>query len=112
MFQQNNLLDYAIEAYSKTMKLKKNTNFEFRIAQIYGEKGEFEKMFDSYVQLVDKDENYIGSVQRLASRYINDDPTSKNNIALKPCPEVSIEGSCIALRLGGGPGGCTGPSVA
>ena len=83
MFQQNNLLDYAIEAYSKTMKLKKNTNFEFRIAQIYGEKGEFEKMFDSYVQLVDKDENYIGSVQRLASRYINDDPTSKNNIALK-----------------------------
>mgnify|MGYP003633246223 CR=1 FL=1 len=83
MFQQNNLLNYAIEAYSKTMELKKNTNFEFRIAQIYGEKGEFEKMFDSYVQLVDKDENYIGSVQRLASRYINDDPTSKNNIALK-----------------------------
>ena len=83
MFRQNNLLDYAIEAYSKTMELNKNANYEFAIAQIYGEKGEFDKMFDSYIELIDKDENYISSVQRLASRYINEDPTSKNNLALK-----------------------------
>ena len=83
MFRQNNLLDYAIDAYSKTMELNKNTNYEFAIAQIYGEKGEFDKMFDSYIELIDKDENYISSIQRLASRYINEDPTSKNNLALK-----------------------------
>lgn len=83
MFQQNNLLDYAIEAYSKTMRLYKNASYEFQIAQIYGEKGEFEKMFDSYAQLIDKDENYLGGVQRFTSRYINEDATNSNNIAFK-----------------------------
>ena len=83
MFQQNNLLNYAIEAYSKTMRLYKNASYEFQIAQIYGEKGEFEKMFDSYTQLIDKDENYLGGVQRFTSRYINEDATNSNNIAFK-----------------------------
>lgn len=83
MFQQNNLLDYAIAAYSKTMKLNKNASYEFQIAQIYGEKGEFEKMFDSYIQLIDKDENYLEGVQRYISRYINEDATYSNNIAFK-----------------------------
>ena len=83
MFQQNNLLDYAIKAYSKTMRLHENASYEFQIAQIYGEKGEFEKMFDSYIQLIDKDENYLGGVQRYISRYINEDATYSNNIAFK-----------------------------
>ena len=56
MFQQNNLLNYAIAAYSKTMKLNENASYEFQIAQIYGEKGEFEKMFEFYIALVDKNE--------------------------------------------------------
>ena len=83
MFRQNNLLDNAITAYSKTMELNPNSNYQFQVAQIYGEKGEFEKMFDAYINLIDKNESYIGTVQRLASRYISDDPSSKNNTALK-----------------------------
>lgn len=83
MFQQNNLLDFAIEAYSKAMRLHENASYEFQIAQIYGEKGEFEKMFDSYIQLIDKDENYLEGVQRYISRYINEDATYSNNIAFK-----------------------------
>ena len=83
MFQQNNLLEYAIEAYSKTMLLDKNASYEFQIAQIYGEKGAFEKMFDSYIQLIDKDENNLGTVQRYTSKYINDNPKDSNNIAFK-----------------------------
>ena len=83
MFQQNNLLDYAIEAYTKSMQFNEKAKHQFQIAQIYGEKGLFDKMFDSYIDLIDKDENYIGSVQRLVSRYVNDNPKSKNNTALK-----------------------------
>lgn len=83
MFRQNNSLDNAIIAYNKTMRLNKNANYEFQVAQIYGEKGEFEKMFDSYIELVNKNENYLGTVQRFASRFITEDPTSPNNIALK-----------------------------
>ncbi len=83
MFQQNNLLDYAINAYSKSMKLDKNISYEFQIAQIYGEKGEFKKMFESYIELIDKNENYLASAQRYISRYINEEALNANNIALK-----------------------------
>lgn len=83
MFQQNNLLNYAIAAYSKTMKLDKNASYEFQIAQIYGEKGEFEKMFEFYIALIDKNEEYLAGVQRYVSRYINEVASNNNNIAFK-----------------------------
>lgn len=83
MFQENNLLDYAIEAYSKTMSLNKNARYEFQIGQIYGEKGQFEKMFDYYMDLINEDTNNLKGIQRFISRYITEDPFDKNNIALK-----------------------------
>lgn len=83
LFRQNNSLDNAIIAYEKTMELNPNANYEFQLAQIYGEKGDFAEMFNSYVDLVDKNENYIGSVQRVSGRYISDDPLNENNVALK-----------------------------
>ena len=83
MFQQNNLLNYAIAAYSKTMKLNENASYEFQIAQIYGEKGEFEKMFEFYIALVDKNEGYLTGVQRYVSKYINEDASNNNNVAFK-----------------------------
>ena len=82
MFQQNNLLDYAIDAYSKSMKLDKNVSYEFQIAQIYGEKGEFKKMFEYYIELIDKNENYLASAQRYISRYINEEALNANNLSL------------------------------
>ncbi len=83
MFRQNNSLENAILAYEKTMSLNPNASYEFQVAQIYGEKGDFSRMFNSYINLIDKNENYIGSVQRLSGRYITDDPLNENNIALK-----------------------------
>lgn len=83
MFQENNLLDYAIEAYSKTMSLNKNARYEFQIGQIYGEKGQFEKMFDYYMDLINENTNNLKGIQRFISRYITEDPFDKNNIALK-----------------------------
>ena len=83
VFQENNLLDYAIEAYSKTMSLNKNARYEFQIGQIYGEKGQFERMFDYYMDLINENTNNLQGIQRLMSRYITDDPFNKNNIALK-----------------------------
>ncbi len=83
MFQENNLLDYALQAYFRAMELNENSRHEFQIAQIYGEKGLFKKMFDYYVELIDRNDNYANSIQRFMSKYIDDDPASKNNTALK-----------------------------
>ena len=83
LFNDNALLDYAILAYQETMRYNPNANYQFQIAQIYGEKGAFEKMFTSYIDLIDKNEDYLNTVQRFTSRYITDDPLNNNNILFK-----------------------------
>ena len=83
LFKDNALLDNAIMAYEETMRYNKSANYEFQIAQIYGEKGDFEKMFTSYIDLIDKNENYLNTVQRFTSRYITDDRLNNTNILFK-----------------------------
>ena len=54
LFKNYNKLDFAIDAYTKIMANNPNANYGFQLAQIHGEKGDFPKMFESYVNLVDK----------------------------------------------------------
>ena len=83
LFKENTLLEYAIIAYKKTMLLNPNANYQFDIAQIYGEKGNYEKMFTAYVNLIDKNKNYLKTVQRFTSRYITENPENTSNILFK-----------------------------
>ena len=83
VFRDYNLLDYAIIAYEKAMEKNENANYNFQIAQIYGEKGEFQNMFESYINLVDKNTSYLNVVQRYASTYITDDPENEANILFR-----------------------------
>lgn len=83
LFKEYNLLDNAILAYQKTMKSNPNANYNFQIAQIYGEKGEFKKMFESYINMVDKNEKYLNVVQRYTSKYISDDSENETNILFR-----------------------------
>ena len=83
LFKENALLAYAITAYEKTMFYNPNANYQFQVAQIYGEQGNFEKMFTSYIDLVDKNVNYLNTVQRYTSRYITDDKLNNNNTLFK-----------------------------
>jgi tetratricopeptide (TPR) repeat protein len=77
------LLDNAILAYEKAMELNKNANYDFQIAQIYGEKGDFRKMFESYINLIDKNDQYLNLVQRYTSKYITEDPENEANILFR-----------------------------
>ena len=83
VFKEYNLLDNAILAYKKTMAKDENTNYSFQIAQIYGEKGDLKEMFQSYIDLVNKNENYYNLVQRYASKYITDDSENEANILFR-----------------------------
>jgi tetratricopeptide (TPR) repeat protein len=82
-FKEYNLLDYAILAYEKVMVKNENVNYSFQIAQIYGEKGNLKKMFETYIDLVDKNEKYFDLVQRYGSRYITDDAENQANIIFR-----------------------------
>ncbi|KGL60091.1 tetratricopeptide repeat protein [Polaribacter sp. Hel1_33_96] len=83
LFKEYNILDYAILAYEKGMQKNSNVNYNFQIAQIYGEQGEFKKMFESYINLVDKNANYLNLIQRYASKYITDDSENATNILFR-----------------------------
>ena len=83
LFKEYNLLDNAILAYEKAMQINKNANYIFQIAQIYGEKGNYKKMFESYIELVDSNDRYFNVIQRYASKYITEDSENEANILFR-----------------------------
>lgn len=82
-FKENSLLDYAVKAYELTMELNQYANYEFQLAIIYGEQGEVDKMFNSYLNLIEANADHVGAVQRIASNYITENPNNTYNIALR-----------------------------
>lgn len=82
-FEKYSLLDQAIAAYEKAMALSDKLDFNMQLAQIYGEQGNLEKMFDSYLGLVEKNNAFKGAVQRYFSLYTSEDPNNEANQQLK-----------------------------
>ncbi|WP_299063343.1 tetratricopeptide repeat protein [uncultured Polaribacter sp.] len=82
-FKEYNLLDYAILAYEKIMAENENANYNFQVAEIYGEKGDFKKMFEAYINMIDKNESFFNIVQRYTSKYITDDAENEANILFR-----------------------------
>ena len=78
-FRDNHLLDQALKAFKKAMELNPNLNYDAYIADIYGEKGEVENMFNAYLDMIDKNPNYYSTVQRYAGRFLSDDAFDENN---------------------------------
>ena len=82
-FKDNHLLDYALKAYLRAMELNPQLNYSAYVAAIYGEKAEIEKMFDSYLNMIEKNESYFSTVQRYAGRFITDDSQDSNNLLFR-----------------------------
>ncbi|SNR14017.1 tetratricopeptide repeat protein [Tenacibaculum jejuense] len=83
LFKGYNKLDLAIEAYKKASESNKNLHYEFQIAQIHGEKGDFALMFDEYINFLDHNENYLNTIKSFTAKYITDDSENENNILFK-----------------------------
>lgn len=82
-FQENHLFEYALKAYKKAMELNPSANYNFQMAFIYGEQGNISKMFDTYLNMVTQNPNYLSSAKTYIGRFITDDPESEYNISLK-----------------------------
>lgn len=82
-FEKYSLLEEAVSAYEKAMALSDKLDFNMQLAQIYGEQGKLEKMFDSYLGLVEKNNAFKGSAQRYFSLYTTEDPGNEANLLLK-----------------------------
>jgi len=82
-FQDNYLLDYALLAYKKAMEMNPNANYNFQIALIYSEKGEIENMFNTYLDLIETNENYESIAKSYIGKFITDDAESEPNLLLR-----------------------------
>lgn len=82
-FRKNHLLDYALLSYQIAKELNPKLNTEIYEAQIYGEKGELDQMFNSYLDLIDKNEKYYPTIQRYIAIFITDDKYDKTNILFR-----------------------------
>ncbi len=82
-FQKYALLDHALRAYARAMELRPELNYTVQIARIYGEQGDIESMFRSYLDLIWEGKVSRSNVLREINDFITADPTSKNNLLLR-----------------------------
>ena len=82
-FESYSLLSEAETTYNKAIALNKNANFDFQLANIYGQQNKIEKMFNSYLKLIKKRNQNTTTVQNLIGKFLSDNPKNENNILLK-----------------------------
>ncbi|TVZ21800.1 TolA-binding protein [Dokdonia sp. Hel_I_63] len=82
-FQEHSLLTRAVQAYEIAMANNPRANYNVQLARLYGELGEVEKMFNAYLDLINKSENYLQAAQRNFALYVNDDPLNEANIIFR-----------------------------
>ncbi len=82
-FQKYALLDYAIKAYSLAMELNPQLDYNFQKARIYGEQGNIEEMYDSYLKLISEGKASQANVLRNVNDFISSDADNPNNIKFK-----------------------------
>ncbi|TAI47223.1 tetratricopeptide repeat protein [Flagellimonas allohymeniacidonis] len=82
-FQKYALLDQAIKAYTRAMALKPDLNYDFQLARIYGEQGDVEKMFRSYLNIIAQGKTSRSNILRNIDEFISEDPSNQNNVILR-----------------------------
>ncbi|WP_291967234.1 tetratricopeptide repeat protein [Maribacter sp.] len=82
-FQKYNLLDLAIEAFKNAMELNPALNFNFQMARIYGEQGNVEAMYNSYLNLVIDGKTSKSNILRSIDDFISENAENKNNLLFK-----------------------------
>jgi len=82
-FQNHSLLNEAITAYKKAMVINPNYNFNVQLAQIYGEQGLIDKMFDSYLDFAATNRIVLGDVKRAINEFITEDAYNENNVLFR-----------------------------
>jgi tetratricopeptide (TPR) repeat protein len=82
-FQNYSLLNETVAAYEKAMVIKPDLNFQLQLAQIYGEQGNIEKMFTSYMDFVKNNPTALSIIKRSINDFISENSDNENNVLLR-----------------------------
>jgi tetratricopeptide (TPR) repeat protein len=82
-FQKHGLLDEAVQTFERGMKLTPERDYTSQLASLYGEQGKLDKMFDKYIELIERKPSHTSIAQRNFSLYITEDPLNEANVMLR-----------------------------
>jgi len=82
-FSDYNLLDKAVTMYHRAMELNPERDYKHQLAVIYGEQGNLEKMFNTYIDIIRVKPSFRTIAQRNFNAYINDNPNSEGNVIFR-----------------------------
>ena len=82
-FEKYHLLNEAIAAYERGMKVNPDAEFSIQLARLYGEQGELEKMFDNYIRVLGENPDLLPGVSRMYGQFISDDPANEANVIFR-----------------------------
>lgn len=82
-FQKYSQLDRAISAYQTAMEINPEMDYNFQLARLYGEQGNVDKMYRSYLNLMSKGKTSKSNILRSIDAFVTSDAQSYNNITLK-----------------------------
>lgn len=90
-FIKRRLYDQALETYEKGKKLLKGAYpFNYEMASLYGTMGQFDRMVDEYLVLLDFSEAYLQTVQNALNRFIDfeEEPDKVEDLRVKLLKQV------------------------
>lgn len=82
-FQDYSLLEQAATTYEKAMEVKPELNLKLPLAQIYGEKGDIEKMMLNYIDFAERNPVSLSNIKRALNSFISEDGTNESNTILR-----------------------------
>ena len=82
-FKTYNMLQPAITCYKIAMQENLNLNYNYEIGQMYGELGDYEGMFSSYIDHMLERPEYIMTIKRRMDEFITEDPKNEANVMFR-----------------------------
>ena len=82
-FVRHSLIERAARVYERAMELRPESNYYIQLGRIYGELAKTDKMFDCYVNYIERNENFIHQAKRIFSQFISENSDDENNIHLR-----------------------------
>lgn len=83
MFQSYNLLKPAISCFNIAMADNEALNYSLEIGRMYGELGEFDNMFSSYLDYMLNRPEYMSNIKRRLDEFVTEDPENEANIIFR-----------------------------
>ena len=82
-FEDKALTDQAIRVYKRGMELQPDKNYNIQLARLYGDIGDVEAMFGSYLDYIEVNPSFIYNAKRAFADFLSDDSNGPNNLILR-----------------------------